>query len=113
MIDSAFYLHFTEGFEDEKPRFCVSKGRVALSNSGEFGLLVSVSPPLSGSRYTSYDPKIDLLVLSARMGRTFPITEWPFYVRVFVSIVPHPEMHERFERDDLNMIAIGTLQQSA
>jgi len=112
MIDSAFYLHFTEGFEDEKPRFCVSKGRVELGDSGEFGLLVSVSPPLSASRYASCDPQIDLLVLIARMGRTFPITEWPFYVRVFVPTVPHPELHQRFQKDDLNMIAIGALQQS-
>jgi len=112
MIDAAFYLHFTEGFEDETPRFCVSKGRVELGSSGEFGLLVCVSPPLSGSRYTSYDPQIDLLVLSAHMGQTFPITEWPFYVRVFVPTVPHPELHQRFQKDDLNMIAFGALQKS-
>ncbi|MGA8740849.1 MAG: hypothetical protein WB561_06655 [Terracidiphilus sp.] len=113
MIDSEFYLHFTEGFEHEDPRFCVSQGKVELGNSGEFGLLVSVSPPLSGSRYTSYDQRIDLIVVSAMLGRTFPVTEWPFHVRVFVPIFPHPEMQKRFEKDDLNLISFGMLQPSS
>ena len=72
MIDSEFYLHFTEGFEHEDPRFCVSQGKVELGNSGDFGLLVSVSPPLSGSRYTSYDQRIDFDRRQCNVGSNFP-----------------------------------------
>lgn len=113
MSESGFYLFFTEGFETGEPRFCTALKQVKLGNSGEFGLLVRISPPIEGGQYTDSDEDIGLLVLSARLGRTlFPIDEWPFYVRVFICLLKDPESHDLFQKDDLAMVAFGRLLQS-
>ncbi len=103
-------LTLTEGFE-EGERLCTPMGKVALGNSGEFGLRVAVKPPIKGGQYSDSPADVECLILSAYFaGRSlFPISKWPFDVRVWVPLVSQPETRDRFQKDELYMIAFGEL----
>ena len=103
-------LTLTEGFE-EGERLCTPTGKIALGNSGKFGLRVAVKPPIRGGQYTNSLADVECLILSSYFAdRTFfPVDRWPFHVRVWVPLVNQPETRDRFQKDDLYMIAFGML----
>jgi hypothetical protein len=110
MDEPELRLTLTEGFEGGE-RLCTPMGKVALGDSGEFGLRVAVRPPIRGGLYSDSPGDVDFLILSSYFaGLTFfPICEWPFHVRAFVPLVNQPETQDRFQKDELYMIAFGML----
>ena len=110
MDEPELRLTLTEGFE-EGERLCTPMGKVALGNSGDFGLRVAVKHPIRGGLYADSPRDVDFLILSSYFaGRTFfPICKWPFDVRIFVPLVNQPETRDRFQKDELYMIALGML----
>jgi hypothetical protein len=110
MDEPTLRLTFTEGWE-EGARLCTSMGKVVLGDSGEFGLRVAVKPPIKGGQYTDSPANVECLILSAYFGGQsfFPISKWPFDVRVWVPLVNQPETRDRFQKDELYMIAFGEL----
>jgi hypothetical protein len=110
MDEPELRLTLTEGFE-EGERSGTPKGKVALGNSGEFGLRVAIKPPIRGGLYTDPPADVEFLILIAYFaGRTFfPICKWPLNVRVSVPLVNQPETRDRFQKDELYMIAFGML----
>jgi len=110
MKESVLRLTFTEGFE-EGERICSPHGKVALGTSGEFGLRVGVKPPIKSGQYRDSPAEIEYLILSSYFaGRTFfPVDRWPFHVRVWLPLIDEPEIRDRFQKEDLYMIAFAML----
>jgi hypothetical protein len=110
MDEPALRLTFTEGWE-QGDRLCTPMGKVALGDSGECGLRVAVKPPIKGGRYTDSPADVECLILSAYFaGRSFfPISKWPFDVRVWVPLVNQPASRDQFQKDELYLIAFGEL----
>jgi hypothetical protein len=71
MSESQFHLHFDEGYYDEEPRLCTRVKEVPFGPAGNLGLLVSVYPPCSRTRYTAEADVHYLLLDTYFEGQTF------------------------------------------
>jgi hypothetical protein len=109
-----FYLSSTEQYDLEQPRRCWRVKRFPTDWRADDLLLVKIDPPVIGQGYGLGRRDIDLVVLATRhRGRTlFPISEWPIYVHVARPLIESPELRERVDPDELELIAWAQLDQN-
>jgi hypothetical protein len=109
-----FYLSSTEHCDFEQPRRRWRVKRLPTDWRDDDLLLVRIDPPLIGQEYGLGWRDIDLVILATRhRGATlFPIREWPIYVHVARPLIDSPELRERIEPDELELIAWAELNQN-
>lgn len=76
--------------------------------------MIRIDPPIHGQVYGLGGREIGQIVVATRhVGSSlFPITDWPVFVHVAISLIENPELRERIEDDEIREIGWAELYQT-
>ena len=106
MRPADFYLASSEGYGMDVPRRAWRVKRLFAPDRDDL-LLVEIDPPLVGQQYGLGDRDIDLVVVASKHegSSLFPITKWPAFVYVARPLIENPELRDKLQNDEFELIA--------
>lgn len=106
-----FYLASTEGPRHGQPWKCYPIMRIVWNakHPRDDGMLVSVSPQITGSVYNNRKHK-ELVLFARGMGESlFPMSDFPIFVNICVINIDQVKVTSKAEESDLTFFDLGVI----